>query len=42
MITPNRPADFENPFHVYLFEAGELASMLRLFFHDVEVLGLEG
>jgi hypothetical protein len=27
---------------VYLFEAAELASMLRLFFHDVEVLGLEG
>ena len=42
VITPNRPADFENPFHVYLFEAVELASMLRLFFHDVEVLGLEG
>jgi SAM-dependent methyltransferase len=42
VITPNRPADFENPFHVYLFEATELASMLRLFFADVEVLGLEG
>ena len=42
MITPNRPADFENPFHVSLFEAAELASMLALFFHDVEVLGLEG
>ena len=42
VITPNRPADFENPFHVYLFEAAELASMLRLFFHDVEVHGLEG
>src|SRR5262245_36867835 len=42
VVTPNRPADFENPFHVYLFEAPELASMLRLFFHDVEVLGLEG
>ena len=42
VITPNRPADFENPFHVYLFEAAELASMLRLFFDDVEVLGLEG
>lgn len=42
VITPNRPADFENPFHVYLFEADELASMLRLFFHEVEVLGLEG
>jgi SAM-dependent methyltransferase len=42
VITPNRPADFENPFHVYLFEEPELASLLRLFFHDVEVLGLEG
>jgi SAM-dependent methyltransferase len=42
VITPNRPADFENPFHVYLFEALELASLLRLFFHEVEVLGLEG
>ena len=42
VITPNRPADFENPFHVYLFEADELASLLRLFFADVEVIGLEG
>ncbi|HEX6311693.1 MAG TPA: class I SAM-dependent methyltransferase [Acidimicrobiia bacterium] len=42
VVTPNRPADFENPFHVYLFEPAELASMLRLFFRDVEVKGLEG
>jgi ubiquinone/menaquinone biosynthesis C-methylase UbiE len=42
VITPNRPADFENPFHVALFEAPELESLLRLFFTDVEVLGLEG
>ena len=42
VITPNRPADFENPFHVYLFEERELASLLRLFFRDVEVWGLEG
>ena len=42
VITPNRPADFENPFHVYLFEEPELASLLRLFFRDVEVWGLEG
>jgi SAM-dependent methyltransferase len=42
VITPNRPADFENPFHVYLFGAAELASLLRLFFHEVEVWGLEG
>ena len=42
VITPNRPADFENPFHVYLFEADELESLLRLFFDDVQVHGLEG
>ena len=42
VITPNRPADFENPFHVYLFEAEQLASLLGLFFHEVEVLGLVG
>jgi SAM-dependent methyltransferase len=42
VITPNRPADFENPFHVYLFEARELESLLKLFFRDVEVWGLEG
>jgi SAM-dependent methyltransferase len=41
-ITPNAPADFENPFHVYLFEPAHLVSMLRLFFEDVECLGLEG
>jgi SAM-dependent methyltransferase len=42
VITPNAPADFENPFHVYLFEPAQLASLLRLFFSDVEVLGIEG
>lgn len=42
VITPNAPADFENPFHVYLFEPEQLRSLLRLFFDDVEVLGLEG
>jgi SAM-dependent methyltransferase len=42
VITPNRPADFENPFHVYLFEPPQLTSLLRLFFDDVELLGLEG
>jgi SAM-dependent methyltransferase len=42
VITPNAPADFENPFHVYLFEPEHLRSMLRLFFSDVQVLGLEG
>jgi SAM-dependent methyltransferase len=42
VITPNAPADFENPFHVYLFEPEHLRSLLRLFFADVMVLGLEG
>jgi SAM-dependent methyltransferase len=42
VLTPNAPADFENPFHVYLFEPDHLRSMLELFFSDVTVLGLEG
>ena len=42
VITPNAPADFENPFHVYLFEPAHLRSLLQLFFSDVQVLGLEG
>jgi SAM-dependent methyltransferase len=42
VITPNAPADFENPFHVYLFEPDHLRSLLRLFFDDVTVFGLEG
>jgi SAM-dependent methyltransferase len=42
IITPNAPADFENPFHVYLFEPEHLVSLLALFFEDVTCLGLEG
>ncbi len=42
VITPNAPADFENPFHVYLFERAQLVSTLGLFFDDVTCLGLEG
>jgi SAM-dependent methyltransferase len=42
VITPNAPADFENPFHVYLFEPAHLVSMLELLFEDVECLGLDG
>ena len=42
LITPNRTADFENPFHVSLFAADELGSLLALFFDDVKVYGLEG
>jgi ubiquinone/menaquinone biosynthesis C-methylase UbiE len=42
VITPNAPADFENPFHVYLFERAQLVSLLALFFDEVTCLGLEG
>jgi ubiquinone/menaquinone biosynthesis C-methylase UbiE len=42
VITPNGPADFENPFHVYLFERTHLVSLLSLFFEDVTCIGLEG
>ena len=42
IITPNAPADFENPFHVYLFEPEHLVSLLLLFFEEVRCFGLEG
>ena len=42
VITPNAPADFENPFHVYLFEPATLVSLLALFFEEVACFGLEG
>ena len=42
VVTPNAPADFENPFHVYLFERAQLVSLLSLFFDEVTCLGLEG
>ncbi|MCU1487849.1 MAG: methyltransferase family protein [Actinomycetia bacterium] len=41
-ITPNAPADFENPYHVHLFEPEQLRAMLDRHFEDVEVLGLDG
>ena len=40
-LTPNAPADFENPFHIHLFEPDELRSMLGRHFHDVTVQGLD-
>jgi SAM-dependent methyltransferase len=42
VITPNAPADFENPFHVYPFEPDHLVSLLSLFFDDVTCYGLDG
>ena len=40
-ITPNAPADFENPYHVYLFEPDDLNEMLGRYFGEVEVIGLD-
>ena len=42
VLTPNAPMDFENPFHVSLFEPASLAALLGRFFDDVSVLGHEG
>ena len=41
ILTPNAPADFENPFHIHLFDADELRSMLSRHFTDVWVGGLD-
>jgi SAM-dependent methyltransferase len=41
-ITPNAPADFENPYHVTLFEPHDLRELLGRFFDEVEVIGLDG
>lgn len=40
-LTPNAPADFENPYHVYLFEPAELEEMLGRYFGSVSVIGLD-
>jgi len=40
-LTPNAPADFENPYHVYLFEPEDLRQMLERHFEHVEVHGLD-
>ena len=40
-LTPNAPADFENPFHIHLFEPSELRALLTKYFHDVTVQGLD-
>ncbi len=41
ILTPNKPADFENPYHVYLFEPDDLAAMLREAFEEVTILGMD-
>lgn len=40
-LTPNEPADFENPYHVHLFTPDSLREMLCRHFERVEVLGLD-
>lgn len=42
VLTPNEPADFENPYHVHLFTPDQLHAMLSRHFSDVEVHGLDG
>jgi SAM-dependent methyltransferase len=41
ILTPNEPADFENPFHLHLFDRHELRSMLERHFHDVWLGGVD-
>lgn len=40
-LTPNAPWDFENPYHLVLFDAEDLASLLGSHFEEVRVLGLD-
>jgi len=40
-LTPNAPADFENPFHVHLFGLQELVTILEEYFDDVWVGGVD-
>jgi SAM-dependent methyltransferase len=41
VLTPNRPADFENPFHLHLFDRVELRAMLARHFDDVWLGGVD-
>lgn len=41
VLTPNKPADFENPYHISLLEPPELDALLRRHFRDVWVGGLD-
>ena len=41
VLTPNKPADFENPFHIHLFERDELRAMLERHFGDVWLGGVD-
>lgn len=41
VITPNAPADFENPFHVSLFRREDLQALMSGYFDVVSVAGLD-
>ncbi len=41
VLTPNEPADFENPFHLHLFDRHELRAMLERHFDDVWLGGVD-
>jgi SAM-dependent methyltransferase len=41
ILTPNEPADFENPFHVHLFGRHELADLLDRHFSNVWLGGVD-
>ncbi len=41
ILTPNKTADFENPFHLYLFDHDDLQAMLGRHFADVRLQGLD-
>ncbi len=40
-LTPNEPADFENPFHVHLFGPDELSGLLGRHFEEVWLGGVD-
>lgn len=41
VITPNKPADFENPYHISLLGRADLEDLLRRYFDDVTVQALD-
>jgi SAM-dependent methyltransferase len=41
ILTPNEPADFENPFHLHLFDRVELRALLDRHFDDVWLGGVD-
>lgn len=42
VLTPNAPADFENPFHVHLFSLDMFGELLNKYFDTAKVSGLTG